>query len=59
MKKFSLFTVDDRATDAHNAARMAEFSGFLTSLAKKRRAYTVTIWTSQDGHERGFCVWHN
>ncbi len=59
MKKFNLFTVDDRSTSDHNNARMNEFTAFLNALSSARKRYTVTTWSSDDGHENGFCVWYN
>lgn len=59
MKKFRLFTADDRETEARNTERMSEFTAFLNALANGRKAHTVTPWQSDDGHERGFIVWYN
>lgn len=58
MKKYRLFTADDRESEDHNADRMAEFAAFLTALSKGRKAHTVTTWHSSDGHENGFFVWY-
>lgn len=59
MKKYRLYTADDREPEARNTARMSEFTDFLSQLAKSRKAHNVTIWRSTDGHEKGFCVWYN
>lgn len=59
MKKFKLFVSSNRKTTACNDATMVEFAAFLTSLAKARKMYSVTVWHNADGNERGFCVWYH
>lgn len=59
MKNFIIFTADDRESTERNTARMFEFTAFLNNLSSRRKAHTVTPWTSEDKHETGFIVWYN